>query len=144
MFELPELLTLAVQVNETLDGKVVRKGSLGDEAKPWGSRPDLIREQLESSHPLTAGMPGASRPRKPCVSPGGFRSIPRTSKQAAGSSQGEPYLIGGLPAATAAEDAGAAFLGHRHQGDDQVTVTTSILQSPCACISSWDPVPAEI
>jgi len=55
MFELPELLTLAVQVNETLDGKVVRKGSLGDEAKPWGSRPDRIREQLESSHPLTAG-----------------------------------------------------------------------------------------
>jgi len=30
MFELPELLTLAVQVNETLDGKVVRKGSLGN------------------------------------------------------------------------------------------------------------------
>jgi len=30
MFELPELRTLAVQVNETLDGKVVGKGSLGN------------------------------------------------------------------------------------------------------------------
>ena len=32
MFELPEFVTLARQINETLTGKVIKKGSLGNVA----------------------------------------------------------------------------------------------------------------
>ena len=51
-FELPELVVLAAQINATLTGKVIKRGSLGNSPHKFVWRPAPIGGSFGQSGPL--------------------------------------------------------------------------------------------